>query len=243
MLNVTFLPLLTDNYAYFLETEDGTTAVIDPSAADPVLAFLQQHGKPLHYILNTHHHADHVDGNLRLRAETGAIIAGFQGDSDRIPGQSILLRDQDLFKLGNTWAQILHIPGHTLGHIAYYFEPEKMLFTGDTLFSLGCGRLFEGTPEVMWNSLSRLMTLPDDTQVYCGHEYTLANLTFAKSLSPHDETLQNLEVELKEKRARNLPTLPSTLHFEKEFNPFLTCARDADALETFTRRRALKDGF
>ena len=129
MLSVTFLPLLTDNYAYFLETDDGTTAIIDPSTAVPILDFLEAKNKPLHYILNTHHHHDHVCGNLTLHEKTGAIVAGFQEDKDRIPGQSIFLRDQDLFKLGNTWAQIIHIPGHTLGHIAYYFAHEKMLFT------------------------------------------------------------------------------------------------------------------
>ncbi|MCE2951400.1 MAG: hydroxyacylglutathione hydrolase [Alphaproteobacteria bacterium] len=243
MVRVTILPVLQDNYSYFLEAEDGTTAIIDPSAAEPVLAFLQAHGKPLHYILNTHHHADHVGGNLELSQETGAIIAGFQGDSDRIPGQYILLRDQDLFKLGNSWAQILHIPGHTLGHIAYYFESESMLFTGDTLFSLGCGRLFEGTPEAMWHSLSRLMSLPDETKVYCGHEYTLANLAFARSLAPNDDALKKLEYALKEKRQKDLPTLPSTLGFEKIFNPFLTCIHDASPVEAFTKRRALKDAF
>lgn len=248
MLAITPLPLLKDNYAYFIEDSiSGVCGVIDPGEAGPVLSFLQEKGKTLSYVLNTHHHWDHVNGNVELQRRTGAQIVGFEGDRGRIPGQAIFLQEGEIFCLGEARAQILCIPGHTLGHIAYYFEEDRAVFTGDTLFSLGCGRLFEGTPSQMWDSLERLANLPGQTRVFCGHEYTLANLAFAKHVYAQDTQLWGLEEELKKKRALGLPTTGSTIEFERRFNPFLRGGVEArspqEARRLFQERRAAKDVF
>lgn len=246
MLSVTPIPVLKDNYAYFLEdTTSGITAIVDPSRFLEVDAFLESVGKGLHFILNTHHHWDHVGGNAELVAKYGARVAGFAGDEGQLPGQSIFLKDGEIFALGHACARILHIPGHTLTHGAYFFEESGCVFTGDTLFHLGCGRLFEGTPSQMWASLSRLMALPDDTRIFCGHEYLLSNLAFARHLYPDDEDLLALEGSFVEARRKGEALVGFPLSFEKRFNPFLRCLHDApqDALELFTARRLEKDGF
>lgn len=249
MLTVTPLPLLADNYAYFLEDQaTGRTAIVDPSEAEGVLNFLNTHQKPLHYILNTHHHPDHTGGNLLLKAHTQAQVVGFRGDHDRLPGLDLPLEAGDVFPLGDSVASILLIPGHTRGHIAYHFAAKKILFTGDTLFSLGCGRLFEGTPAQMWDSLQKIGSLPGETRLYCGHEYTLANLAFARSLFPEDEALQKEGQRLGDLRQAGLPTIPSTLAFEKRYNPFFLhqrrpCEAGLSDAEVFALRRRLKDAF
>ena len=248
MLEITPLPLLKDNYAYFIEDSvSGLCGVIDPGEALPVWHFLQKKGKSLSYILNTHHHWDHVNGNVELQRRTGAQIVGFEADEGRIPGQTVFLKEGEIFCLGGARAQILFIPGHTLGHVAYYFEEERAVFTGDTLFSLGCGRLFEGTSSQMWESLEKLANLPSQTRVFCGHEYTLANLAFAKHIYPQDPQLWVLEEELEKKRAQNLPTTGSTIQFERRFNPFLRCdletSSSQEARRLFQERRAAKDVF
>lgn len=248
MLQITPLPLLKDNYAYFIEDSvSGMCAVIDPGEAGPVWQFLQEKEKKLSYILNTHHHWDHVNGNRDLQRKTDAQIVGFEGDRGRIPGQTIFLKEGDVFCLGAAHAHVLFIPGHTTGHIAYYFEQDDAVFTGDTLFSLGCGRLFEGTPKQMWKSLEKLASLPNQTRIFCGHEYTLANLAFAKHVFPQDEQLWTLEEELRQKRAKAIPTTGSTMAFEKRFNPFLQGILEAsspqEAQRLFQERRASKDIF
>lgn len=247
MLEITLIPLLRDNYAYFLEdASSGQTAIVDPSEADGVLAFLNKRQKPLTYILNTHHHSDHTGGNKVLKAETGARVCGFVDDADRLPGLDRGLSEGELFSLGASQADILFVPGHTRGHLAFYFEKDRALFSGDTLFSLGCGRLFEGTAQEMWRSLSKLAALPEDTRLYCGHEYTLANLKFAEFLFPEDKALQQEKTRLLALREASKPTIPSTLKFEKRFNPFLLfqkrpCEEGLQESDIFALRRRLKD--
>ncbi len=254
MLTVVQIPVLTDNYVYLLnDSSSGQTAVVDPAVAAPVLAELKRRDWTLHYILNTHHHGDHVGGNLPLKRTTGCEIVGFSEDKHRIPGISIALTEGDVFSLGETRFEILATPGHTIGHCAYYVREAKALFCGDTLFAMGCGRLFEGTPEQMWQSLQKLTNLPEDTRVYCAHEYTLSNARFALSLQPWSITLNNRLTQIEKIRAKNQSTVPTTLAEERRFNPFLT-ADDAawpdrlglsgrSAVEVFARIRQLKDAF
>lgn len=249
MIEITLLPLLTDNYAYFLEEKgSGITAVVDPSEGAGVLSFLKRHKKSLTYIFNTHHHPDHTGGNLALKQETGAQVVGFEKDAVRLPGLDHGLKEGDIFTFGASKIEVIFVPGHTSGHIAYFCPQEKALFSGDTLFSLGCGRLFEGSAEEMWASLSKLMVLPDETQIYCGHEYTLLNLEFAKYLFPEDRELLPDEIRLRELRASSHPTIPSLMKFEKRFNPFLLfqkrpCEEGLSDVEIFALRRRLKDEF
>ncbi|MEZ4751408.1 MAG: hydroxyacylglutathione hydrolase [Bdellovibrionota bacterium] len=222
MLDIHLIPLLKDNYAYLLrDTESGKTAVVDPSLAGGVETALQSKSLKLDFILNTHHHYDHVGGNLDLKETYGCKIVGFAGDAERIPGLDIAVHPGDDFQLGNSTARILGASGHTRGHILYWFADAEALFSGDTLFSLGCGRLFEGTPEEMWNTLNGLRSLPDTTRVYCGHEYTADNATFALTVDPENPALHERSREAESLRRTGLPTIPSTLRSEWECNPFL----------------------
>lgn len=224
------LQALKDNYVYLLHVEESeTTAVVDPSTSKEVLQALKTHNWKLDYVLNTHHHWDHTGGNLELKQATGCKIVGFEPDAARIPGIDIKLKAGQTFSLGKAKAEVLFIPGHTLGHIAFYFKEEKALFCGDTLFSLGCGRLFEGSPEQMFNSLKVLKTLPDDVCVYCGHEYTKRNAEFSHELFPAEK---EYEVALSRK-------VPSLLGYEKKWNPFLR----ASSAQQFAEYRLMKDNF
>lgn len=249
MIRVTPIPLLTDNYAYFLEEEDSClTAVVDPSEASGVLTFLDANGQNLDFILNTHHHPDHTGGNLALKEATGARVVGFEADRHRLPGLDVPVHENRPFMLGKETGKILFVPGHTAGHIAYHFHQDHLLFTGDTLFSLGCGRLFEGSAPQMWASLQKIAGLPDQTKIYCGHEYTLANLAFAEHLFPDDPDLKREGKRLRHQREAGLPTVPSLLEFERRFNPFLhskrrPCEAALTAVEVFALRRHLKDTF
>ncbi|MCP4924074.1 MAG: hydroxyacylglutathione hydrolase [bacterium] len=238
MVQIHQFPAFEDNYIYLLE--DGTQAlVVDPGDSKPVLDFLSGSDLKLAHILNTHHHPDHVGGNEALVEKTGAQVIGFHEDQHRIPLISQTLQDGETITILGLSFQVLHVPGHTTGHIAFYVPALKALFCGDTLFSLGCGRLFEGTPEQMWTSLQRLCALPDETLVFCAHEYTLQNARFAQSLDPEDSPL-NLHIEKASlKRAKNQPTIPSLLRDEKRYNPFLK----ADSPQEFARLRELKDTF
>lgn len=221
-LDITIVPLLKDNYAYLLhEPESETTAVVDPSEAAPVLSLLQQQKRSLAYILNTHHHGDHTGGNLELKHATGAKVVASAYDHERIPGVDATVSERAPLSLGPISVQILHVPGHTRGQISFYCEQEQAVFTGDTLFSMGCGRLFEGTPAEMWTSLQKLMALPDATRIYCGHEYTLNNGLFALSLEPDNPELHERMREVRELRAQGRATVPSTVGLEKATNPFL----------------------
>ncbi len=231
---------LQDNYSYLIINDETKIAcVVDPSEAAPIINLLNRKKINLKYILNTHHHFDHVGGNLELKEKYNCKILGFKGDRDRIPGIDILLNDNQIWKKDNFEAKIYHIPGHTSGHIAFHFFKDKKIFTGDTLFSLGCGRLFEGTYKQMFDSLNKLKKLPAETQVYCGHEYTLQNSNFCIAQDPYNSKLRKKILKIKNKLKNNLPTLPSTLNDELECNIFLK-AKD---VESFSKLRDLKDNF
>ena len=178
-MEITTIPCLTDNYAYIInDNKSRTIGVIDPSEAKPIISYLKKKNLKLNYILNTHHHFDHIGGNAELKKAYNAKIVGFAGDVHRIPEMDITIKDNEKWTFGNSIVKILHIPGHTLGHVCFFFEKEKIAFTGDTLFSLGCGRIFEGDHKQMLISLNKIKKLPKDTKIYCGHEYTYKNAEF-----------------------------------------------------------------
>lgn len=255
MLEIILLPALSDNYIYLLHDPiERQTAAVDPAEPEPVLTALQQRGWRLDYILNTHHHADHVGANLQLKAITGCRIVGAANDQSRIPGIDIALNDGDRFLLGRQAIDAIATPGHTLGHFVYHCPDSDALFCGDTLFSLGCGRLFEGRAEQMWQSLQRLKALPPQTRIYCAHEYTEANGHFAISVDPDNLALRQRLAEVAELRRQNLPSLPTTIELERTTNPFLRedsiairqqlgMDVEAPATEVFRRLRSLKDHF
>ncbi len=221
MLAIELVACLTDNYAYLVrDSEAGLCAVVDPSEAAPVKQALERRGWTLTHILNTHHHIDHTGGNIPLKAEFGAQIVGPGQDRERIPGMDIGVDETAPWRFGSHVVRILEIPAHTRAHIAFAFDDDGAVFTGDTLFAMGCGRLFEGTPQMMWTSLSKLMRLDDAMRVYCGHEYTLNNGRFALTLEPGNEALQARMVEVENLRAQGAPTIPSTIGLEKATNPF-----------------------
>lgn len=230
MLEIEQLAVLRDNYVYLLhDPQSGATAAVDPAVAGPVLERLDRRRWQLTHILNTHHHGDHVGGNLELKAATGCLIVGNREDAARIPGIDVGVGDGDHVSVGNAIAGVIGVNGHTVGHIAYWFPDSKALFCGDTLFSLGCGRLFEGSPSQMWTSLRKLRALPDDTAVYCAHEYTESNARFALTVDPQNAALQVRVAEVANLRATGRPTVPSLLGVEKQANPFLRA--DAPALQ------------
>ncbi len=231
---------LQDNYSYIIIDESNNNAcVVDPGESFPIIDFLESNGLKLKYILNTHHHYDHINGNLDLKNKYDSKIVAFEEDRNRIPKIDIFVRDNEIWKGDNFEAKIYHTPGHTSGHIAFHFFNEKKIFTGDTLFSLGCGRIFEGTFKEMFNSLSKFKKLPKETEIYCGHEYTLQNSDFCVKHDPENPKLKNKIKEIKKKLNDNLPTVPTVLSEELECNIFLK----AKNLQTFTKLRELKDNF
>lgn len=239
-MKIKIIPCLKDNYSYLIIDEKKNTAcVIDPSESDPIIRYLENNKVDLKFILNTHHHYDHVGGNQKLKEKYNAKIIGFQEDKDRIPGIDILVDDQEIWENENFVAKIIHIPGHTLGHICFYFFNNKLAFTGDTLFSLGCGRIFEGTNLQMYESLKKIKELPKDTKVFCGHEYTLNNSRFCLIHDQNNDNLKNKIKEIKKKVQNNLPTVPSTIKEELECNIFLRSKN----VESFSKLRDLKDNF
>ena len=239
-MKVEIIPCLQDNYSYLIIDEKNLEAcVVDPSEAKPIIDYLSGKNINLKYILNTHHHYDHIGGNTELKKKFGSIVLGFNGDAKRIPEIDILLKDNEIWNSGNFKAKIIHIPGHTLGHICFYFFDENLLFTGDTLFSLGCGRIFEGTYEQMYDSLNKLKSLPKETKIYCGHEYTLNNSKFCLEHDSENSSLLKKIEFIKKQRNNNLPTIPSTLQDEIDCNIFLR----ANDLKTFSKLRDLKDNF
>ena len=254
MLTIHLVPCLSDNYAYLVhEPETNSVAVVDPSEAAPVFAALDRHKLKLTHILNTHHHFDHTGGNLELKERTGARVVGPRADSERIPGIDEEVGEGDTWALGTAKANIFDIPAHTKGHIAFWFEADKAVFTGDTMFAMGCGRLFEGTPAQMWSSLSKLAALPPDTRVYCGHEYTLSNGRFAVTLEPNNQALKKRMTEVERLCAEGKSTIPSTIGLERETNPFLRPSsgelrralglESAGLVEVFAETRRRKDVF
>lgn len=253
-LEIVQIPVLNDNYVYLArEPQSGAVGVVDPAVHEPVLAELSRRNWTLTHILNTHHHPDHVGGNMALKEATSCKVIGPEADADRIPGLDIAVGDNEGINLGHETARVFDVPGHTKGHIAYWFADSEALFCGDTLFALGCGRLFEGTPAQMWTSLSKLRRLPDDTRVYCAHEYTESNARFAVTVDPGNEALQQRYDRIRELRAAGKPTVPSTLGEEKATNPFLRPMSDnirqqlnmtgADDVAVFAEVRKRKDSF
>jgi len=253
-LEIRLVPLLSDNYGYLLhDAATGETAIVDPSEAGPVLDVLAETGYRLGHILNTHHHGDHIGGNEALIEATGAVVAAPAADRHRIPTLGVGLAQDDVYSVGEARFQVIETPGHTSGHIALYSAEDKALFSGDTLFSLGCGRLFEGTPAQMWRSFEALRALPDDTRVYCGHEYTESNCRFALSIEPENPELQQRAAEIRTLRAAGQPTIPSTIGLERATNPFLRSAEPAvqaavglsggDPIAVFAELRRRKDSF
>jgi hydroxyacylglutathione hydrolase len=217
------------------------------------VAELDAKGWRLTHILNTHHHADHAGGNLELKRRTNCTIVGPRADAARIPGLDVAVGEGDTVELGPHRALVLDTPGHTRGHIVYYFEGARAAFVGDTLFALGCGRLFEGTPGEMWTSLQKILRWPDDTRLYCAHEYTQSNARFALSVEPQNEALRQRAERVARLRAAGQATVPTTLAEERATNPFLRPQSaalratlelvDASDVEVFARTRALKDAF
>mgnify|MGYP000293533700 CR=1 FL=1 len=231
------LKALEDNYMYVLHDEvTGKNAVVDPSEADPVLEFLKEKDWKLDAILNTHHHWDHVGGNLKLKKTFDCEVIGYEADEHRIPGISRELANGETVSIGGMSAQTYFIPGHTSGHIAYYFEKDQALFTGDTLFLSGCGRLFEGTYEQMFESLNLLKKFPDPTQIYCGHEYTLTNARFLVEIEPNDQN-NKYYATIVEKLKSSGTTIPGRIEEEKRYNPFMRSA----SVEEFKILRDKKD--
>ncbi len=252
-LEIRQVPVLRDNYVYLLrEPESGAVAAVDPSVAGPVAEALDKLGWKLSHIINTHHHHDHTGGNLELKARYGAIVVGPLADRARIPGIDVALAEGDTFKFGKEEAKVFDVPGHTSGHCAFWFPRSRALFCGDTLFLMGCGRLFEGTPAQMWNSLSKLKKLPGDTRIYCGHEYTQANARFALTVEPGNQALIARAKRVDELRAQGKSTVPGTMAEELATNPFLRADIPAlqksqnapgDAVATFAAIRKAKDSF
>ena len=252
-MNIEIIKCLNDNYSYLIfEEETNTVSIIDPAEFMPCDKVIQKY-KKLDYILNTHHHADHVDGNIELKKKYNSKIMGFEDDKDRIPGIDILLKNDQNQKIGNLDFKTIFIPGHTKGHVAFYFKNEKIVFTGDTLFSLGCGRVFEGTNLDMFNSLNKLKILPPETKVYCGHEYTKTNLNFCLKYDQNNSLLKKKSIEINSKIKNGLPTIPTTIGEELKTNIFLRYddndikqvlnLKDSSHEEVFSKLRDLKDVF
>ncbi len=251
------LPVLNDNYIFVLhDPQKNIAAVVDPAIAEPVLTKLAELNAPLVAIFNTHHHSDHVGGNSALLKKfPEAIVYGGEKDRDRIPHQQVFLKAGDRVNFGDREAQVFFVPGHTYAHIAYYFEPHDQeggeLFCGDTLFAGGCGRLFEGTPAQMLASLDQLRQLPDDTRVWCAHEYTLGNLKFALTVDGDNPDLQERMVTAQAMRQRGEATIPTTIGLERRTNPFMRW--DVPAIQrsagieipdrVFAKIRGRKDNF
>ena len=253
-MHITPIPCLSDNYAYVInDISSKTIGVVDPSEAQPIIAFLKKENLKLNYILNTHHHFDHIGGNIELKKKYNAKIIGFVDDKHRIPGIDIALKNNEIWDFGNSKLKVLHIPGHTLGHICFFFAKEKIAFTGDTLFSLGCGKIFEGDHKQMLVSLNKIKKLPKDTNIYCGHEYTHKNAEFCLKYDDKNPDLIRKFEKIKKLRSNNLPTIPSRLEDELKTNIFLRCdqndlkiklnMKNQEDLKVFKKVRDLKDSF
>jgi hydroxyacylglutathione hydrolase len=238
MFEIVPVPAFTDNYVWLIHDADSAeTAVVDPGDAAPTLAEAERRGCTIGQVWNTHWHPDHTGGNLAIKQATGARISG--PASGRIPGRDIALAEGDEVRIGKHVGRVIEVPGHTLDHIALIFDEDKAAFVGDTMFAMGCGRLFEGTPEQMYESLQRLVALPDEARLYCAHEYTLSNARFAAHVDPGNAAVSTRLAEVEALRAQGRITLPTTVAQERETNPFVR----ASNAEEFARRRAAKDSF
>ena len=253
-MKIEIIPCLNDNYSYLLHDESSNiVAIVDPSEFTACEKIIDKNYKKLDFILNTHHHYDHVGGNEELKKKYNSKILGFENDKNRIPGIDEVLKDNQNFKIGTLNFTIIFIQGHTNGHIAFYFKKEKIIFTGDTLFSLGCGRVFEGTYEQMFKSLNKLKNLPGDTKIYCGHENTYKNLEFCLKFNPNNSFLKKKKVALEFSLKNKKPTIPSTISEEIKANIFFRFndpdvkkainLENSSDIEIFTKLRDLKDSF
>ena len=253
-MKIEIIPCLNDNYSYLIHDEiSNTVAIVDPSEFIPCDTIISKNYKKLDFILNTHHHYDHVGGNEELKKKYNSKVLGFENDKNRIPQIDAVLKDNQEFKIGTLNFTTIFIPGHTRGHVAFYFKKERVVFSGDTLFSLGCGRVFEGTYKQMFQSLNKLKNLPGETKVYCGHEYTFKNLEFCLKFNPNNDFLKKKKDDIKLSLKNKKPTIPSTIADEIKANIFFR-VNDPDVkkainlenssdIEIFTKLRDLKDNF
>jgi len=253
-MKIEIIPCLNVNYSYLIHDEiSNTVAIVDPSEFIPCDTIISKNYKKLDFILNTHHHYDHVGGNEELKKKYNSKVLGFENDKNRIPQIDTVLKDNQEFKIGTLNFTTIFIPGHTRGHVAFYFKKERVVFSGDTLFSLGCGRVFEGTYKQMFQSLNKLKNLPGETKVYCGHEYTFKNLEFCLKFNPNNNFLKKKKDDIKLSLKNKKPTIPSTIADEIKANIFFR-VNDPDVkkainlenspdIEIFTKLRDLKDNF
>ena len=253
-MKIEIIPCLNDNYSYLIHDQiSNTVAIVDPSEFMPCDTIISKNYQKLDFILNTHHHYDHVGGNEELKKKYNSKVLGFENDKNRIPQIDTVLKDNQEFKIGTLNFTTIFIPGHTRGHVAFYFKKERVVFTGDTLFSLGCGRVFEGTYKQMFQSLNKLKNLPGETKVYCGHEYTFKNLEFCLKFNPNNDFLKKKKDDIKLSLKNKKPTIPSTIADEIKANIFFR-VNDPDIkkainlenspdIEIFTKLRDLKDNF
>tara|TARA_B100000029_G_scaffold197568_2_gene195688 strand:- start:6696 stop:7457 length:762 start_codon:yes stop_codon:yes gene_type:complete len=253
-MKVKIIPILTDNYSYLIiDKENKFCSAIDPASPEEIIPFIEKENLILKNILNTHYHNDHTGGNLHLKKIYKCKIYGPDGEKDKIPGIDVALKENDILKINNYSAKIFETPGHTAGHIIYWFKKEKKVFTGDTLFVLGCGKLFEGTPKVMWNSLLKIRNLPKETKIYCGHEYSKSNADFALSIEKNNNKLIKRSEEINKLLNENSFTVPTTIKNEIESNPFLRAdienvkknieMQNSSPEEIFYEIRKRKDNF
>ena len=237
-IEIVRVPVLSDNYVWLVhEASSSETLVIDPAVAEPVLAAAEARGWKITQIWNTHWHPDHVGGNAQIKAETGCVITGPAAEAERISTLDVQVRGGDVVQLGDVRAMVLDVPAHTSGHIAYHFATEQVAFVGDTLFAMGCGRLFEGTAAQMYDNMRKLEALGDDTAIYCAHEYTLSNARFAVTVEPDNAALQQRVSDVVAARERGEATVPTTIALERATNPFMR----ARSVEELAARRAAKD--
>ena len=249
--NVYLFPQLEDNYGYLIKNPHATEGVlIDPSDLEMCLKILELNDCSPTHILLTHHHDDHIAAVQDLKNKFQSIIIGFEHD-EKIPQPDLRVKDDEIFEIHQNKFKVIHTPGHTLQHINYFMPEHNILFSGDTLFSMGCGRMFEGTPEVFWQSLSKIKQLPDNTTIYCGHEYTLSNVKFALSIHPENQDLQKYALWTEHQEKEHRPTIPAKLIDQIKCNPFLQCDsphfqelyKSTDATEVFGKMRKAKDNF
>ena len=238
MLEIVAVPAFSDNYLWLVhDSASGETAVVDPGDAAPVLAEAERRGWTIGQVWNTHHHWDHTGGNLAVKEAAGATVSGPGAES--IPGRDVALGEGDTIRLGDHVGRVIAVPGHTLGHIALIFDDDGVAFVGDTMFAMGCGRLFEGTPQQMFDSLSRIASLPEDTRLYCAHEYTLSNACFASHAEPANTAIAERLEQVERMRREGQITVPTTVAAERATNPFVR----ASDWQEFARLRAEKDSF
>jgi hydroxyacylglutathione hydrolase len=239
-LDIVRIPALSDNYIWLVHDPDsGETMVVDPGAAEPVMEAAAARGWTIDAIWNTHWHPDHTGGNAALKAATGCPVIAPEAEAARIPTADRLVKEGDVVRLGTHAAQVLEVPAHTSGHIAFHFAEDDVVFSGDTLFAMGCGRLFEGTPAQMFAAMQRFAAMPDATVVYCAHEYTQSNGRYAQVVEPDNAAIVARMAEVDAQRVAGEPTVPTTIALERATNPFLR----APSVEILAERRAAKDSF